>query len=433
MSFSNLTNNRIFALVDCNNFFASCERVFRPDLWNKPVVVLSNNDGNIIARSSEAKALGIKMAEPYFKIRSFLEKHDVQVFSSNYTLYGDMSHRVMSVLQQLEPQVEIYSIDEAFISLPAGAAFNLLEHGQSIRHTVTKWTGIPVSIGFAPTKTLAKLANRVAKKNPHHQGVYDLSSSANIDEILAGMEVEDVWGIGRQYTKKLNSHGIYSVRDLKYASDDWIRKHLTVMGLRTVWELRCIPCIAIEDAPAAKKGIITSKSFGRPVAALEELQEAVATYVSRAAEKLRIQHSIANSLQVFLTTNVFKPEKPQYSKSITIPLPAPTSSTPVLIQHALKGLKDIYRQGFDYQKAGVMLAEIMPDSCRQRNLFDLTRSDNDLMKALDRINLKWGANTVRYAVAGFKKSWSFRRDHLSRAYTTRWDQLPIVKASFPCC
>lgn len=431
MSSSNLKSNWIFALVDCNNFFASCERVFRPDLWGKPIVVLSNNDGNIIARSNEAKALGIKMGEPYFKIESFLKKNRVQVFSSNYTLYGDMSHRVMSVLQHLEPEVEIYSIDEAFISLPAGKTFDLTKHGHNIRNMVKQWTGIPVSIGFAPTKTLAKLANRVAKKNAQYQGVFDLTAQSDMDEILARIEVGDVWGIGRQYTKKLNSQGIFSARDLKYANDNWIRKQLTVMGLRTVWELRGIPCIPIEDAPAAKKGIITSKSFGRPVTSLAELQEAVATYVSRAAEKLRSQQSIANSLHVFLATNVFKPEKPQYSKSIMVTLPEPTASTAVLIKHALKGLKELYRPGYDFQKAGVMLAEIMPASCRQRSLFDPIRSDKDLMNALDRINQKWGANTVRYAVSGFKKSWTFRRDHLSRAYTTKWDQLPVVKASLP--
>jgi len=426
-----LKSNRIVALVDCNNFFVSCERVFRPDLVEKPIVVLSNNDGNIIARSNEAKALGIKMAEPYFKIKSFLKKNRVQVFSSNYTLYGDMSHRVMSVLQHLEPDVEIYSIDEAFISLPAGKEFDLTEHGRHIRQTVRQWTGIPVSIGFAPTKTLAKLANRMAKKNPQYQGVFDLTGCGDTDEILARIEVADVWGIGRQYTKKLNSQGIFSARDLKHANDNWVRKHLTVMGLRTVWELRGIPCIPIEEAPSAKKGIITSKSFGRPVTSLEELREAVATYVSRAAEKLRSQQSIANSLHVFLATNIFKPEKPQYSKSIMVTLPEPTSSTAVLIKYALKGLKELYRPGYDFQKAGVMLAEIMPESCRQRSLFDRTKSDKDLMNAQDKINRKWGSNTLRYAVSGYKKSWTFRREYLSQAYTTRWDQLPVVKASFP--
>jgi len=429
VSFINSKSNRIFALVDCNNFFASCERVFRPDLWNKPIVVLSNNDGNIIARSNEAKALGIKMGEPYFKARDFLKKNSVKVFSSNYTLYGDMSSRVMSVLKHLEPDVEVYSIDEAFISLPASNKFNFIDHGRSIKTVVQKWTGMPVSIGFAHTKTLAKIANRIAKKNSQHKGVFDLTAYESIDTILSRIAVKDVWGIGRQYTKKLNNHGIFTARDLKYSNDKWIRKHLTVMGLRTVWELRGKPCISIEDAPVPKKGIITSKSFSRPVTSLEELKEAVATYISRAAEKLRSQHSIANVLHVFLSTNSFKFNTPQYSNSLSVVLPEPTASTSTLIKHSLHGLKKIYRSGFEYKKAGVMLAEIIPETYRQRNLFERGRNDRKLMDALDNINTKWGSGTLQYAATGFKKSWMFKREQLSKAYTTQWDQLPVVKAS----
>ena len=431
MSSINSKSNRVFALVDCNNFFASCERVFRPDLWGKPIVVLSNNDGNIIARSDESKALGIKMAEPYFKTKDFLKKNGVEVFSSNYTLYGDMSHRVMSVLKYLEPDVEIYSIDEAFISLPAGKEFNFTDHGQHIKAVVQRWTGIPVSIGFAHTKTLAKIANRIAKKNSHHEGVFDLTTCGDIDSILSQIKVKDIWGIGRQYTKKLNNHGIFTARELKYSNDKWIRKHLTIMGLRTVWELRGKPCIPIEDAPAPKKGIITSKSFGHPVTSLEELKEAVATYVSRAAEKLRSQYSIANSLHVFLSTNRFKPDTPQYSNSLLMVLPEPTASTPILIKHSLNNLEKIYRSGFEYKKAGVMLAEIMPEAYRQGNLFSQNNDDRKLMDALDGINAKWGRSTVQYAATGFKKAWMFKREQLSKAYTTQWDQLPVVKASFP--
>jgi len=425
----NSKSNRIFALVDCNNFFASCERVFRPDLWDRPIVVLSNNDGNIIARSDESKALGIKMAEPYFKIRTFLKKNRVEVFSSNYTLYGDMSHRVMSVLKHLESDVEIYSIDEAFISLPADKKFDFTDHGRHIKAVVQKWTGMPVSIGFAQTKTLAKIANRIAKKSSQHKGVFDLTAYDNIDAILSRIEVKDVWGIGRQYTRKLNNYGIFTARDLKHSNDKWIRKHLTVMGLRTVWELRGKPCIPVEDAPAPKKGIITSKSFSHPVTSLEELKEAVATYVSRAAEKLRFQHSITNVLHVFLSTNRFKPDTPQYSNSLLMVLPEPTASTPTLIKRSLHGLEKIYRPGFEYKKAGVMLAEIMPEAYRQGNLFNQGRDDRNLMGALDSINAKWGQSTVQYAAAGFKKAWMFKREKLSNAYTTQWDQLPVVKAS----
>ncbi len=429
MSSINLKSNRIFALVDCNNFFASCERVFRPDLWDRPIVVLSNNDGNIIARSDESKALGIKMAEPYFKVRTFLKKNGVKVFSSNYTLYGDMSHRVMSVLKHFESDVEIYSIDEAFISLPAGKKFNFTDHGRHIKAVVQKWTGMPVSIGFAHTKTLAKIANRIAKKNSQHKGVFDLTTCNDIDAILSRIEVRDIWGIGRQYSKKLNTHGIFTARDLKYSNDKWTRKHLTVMGLRTVWELRGKPCIPIEDSPAPKKGIITSKSFSHPVTSLEELKEAVATYVSRAAEKLRSQHSITNALHIFLSTNRFKPDSPQYSNSLLMVLQEPTASTPTLIKRSLHGLEKIYQPGFEYKKAGIMLAEIMPEAYRQRNLFNQGRDDRNLMGALDSINAKWGRSTVQYAAAGFKKPWMFKREKLSKAYTTQWDQLPVVKAS----
>ena len=426
----NYKNNRVYGLIDCNNFFASCERVFRPDLRGKPIVVLSNNDGNIIARSNEAKALGIAMGEPYFKAKPFLEKHNVHIFSSNYTLYGDMSHRVMDILQRIEPDGEVYSIDEMFISLPVGRQNNFTDHGRSMKTLVKQWTGIPVSIGFAPTKTLAKLANRIAKKNPQHKGVFDLTALEDIDELLATIKVEDIWGIGRQYTEKLNNHSIVTALHLKYADDGWLRKHLTVTGLRTVWELRGIPCIPLEEAPAPKKGIVTSKSFGRVVTSIEELGEAVTTYISRAAEKLRSQRSVTGFVSVFIATNRFKPKKPQYSNSSMISLYEPTSSTPILIKQALKCLCKIYKPGYEYKKAGVMLTEIIPDTYKQRNLFTKETSDGELMKVIDAINAKWGHYTVQYASAGFKKDWSFRREQLSQAYTTKWDQLPVVKASF---
>jgi DNA polymerase V len=424
---------RCIALVDCNNFFASCERVFRPDLREKPIVVLSNNDGNVIARSNEAKDLGIGMGEPYFKVAPLLRQHDVRIFSSNYTLYGDMSQRVMNVLQQLEPEVEIYSIDEAFLSLVAGKDFNLVEHGHSLRGIVKQYTAIPVSIGFAPTKTLAKIAARIAKKDPRCNGVFDLIARTDLDAILARIEVDAVWGIGPQSAQKLKKNGISTARHLKYANDTWIRKHFTVTGLRTVWELRAIPCIPLDEAPSPKKGITTSKSFGRPVTSLAELREAVSTYVARAAEKLRGQSALAKSLHVFLTTNRFKPERPQYANNIMVTLPEPTASTPVLIRQALQGLRTIYRPGYAFQKAGVTLTEIVPESRRQGNLFVQATDDKNLMNALDRINARWGRDTVHYAVSGFEKPWTFKRDHLSPAYTTRWDQLPVVKASFPGC
>lgn len=431
MSFTSSKNNHIFALVDCNNFFASCERIFRPDLEGKPIVVLSNNDGNIIARSNEAKVLGIVMGEPYFKAEPVLRKHKVAVFSSNYTLYGDISRRVMSVLQRIEPDIEIYSIDEMFISIPAGSRFNLVDHGRHLQTVVRKWVGMPVSIGFGATKTLAKIANRIAKKIPAHKGVFDLTTSGSIDDILSLVAVEDVWGVGRQYNKKLKRHGIFTALDLKHANDQWVRKHLTVTGLRMVWELRGISCLPLEDIAPPKKEIVTSKSFSHPVTSLEELQEAVATYVSRAAEKLRSQHTITQSLLVFLTTNRFKPDTPQYSNCIQVILPEPTASTSTLIHYSLQGIIKIYRPGFAYKKAGVMLSRVVPETCRQAGLFERCRNDGKLMCALDRINSRWGRDTMQYAAAGLKKPWMFKREKLSQAYTTRWDQLPVAKASFP--
>lgn len=423
---------KVFALVDCNNFYVSCERVFNPKLEGKPVVVLSNNDGCIIARSNEAKALGIKMGEPFFKSKPLIKKHNVKVFSSNYALYGDLSCRVMDVLQEMEPDVEIYSIDEAFLYMPHSK--KITEYAKNIKKRVKQCVGIPVSVGIAPTKTLAKLANRLAKNSLYHDGVFDFTDHERIDELLSGVGVEDVWGIGRRYTKKLNMHGIYTALHLKNANDTWIRKNLTITGLRTVMELRGIPCISLENIQASKKSIVSSKSFGSPVSSLTDLTEAVSTYTSRAAEKLRNQKSIAGGLHVFIATNRFKTDRPQYSNSEMVILPEPTSSTPALIAAAVKCLKNIYRPGYEYQKAGVMLTDIVSETCQQRNLFMQSSDDKaPLMKALDKINAKWGRHTLQYAVSGFKKPWKFKQTRKSPAYTTRWADLPIVKASFPGC
>ncbi|MDQ1266391.1 MAG: Y-family polymerase, partial [Bacteroidota bacterium] len=291
------------ALVDCNNFYASCERVFNPKLYGKPIVVLSNNDGIIVARSDEAKALGIKMGEPLFKIQDLVRRHNIQVFSSNYTLYGDMSCRVMRVLEQYSQDVEIYSIDEAFLSLWGMERNDLTEYCRNIRNIVRQWTGITVSVGIAETKTLAKLANRIAKKNPKFGGVLNLIGDPNIEEYLKITLVEDIWGVGRQYTKFLNNHGIKTAYDFVNSNDKWIKKNMTVMGLRTCFELRGIPCIKLEYAVPAKKAIVCSRSFGKPVIEKQELHEAVSLFTTRAAEKMRRQNSAASLLTVFLRTN----------------------------------------------------------------------------------------------------------------------------------
>ncbi len=420
----------VFALVDCNNFYASCERLFQPELEGRPVVVLSNNDGCIIARSNEAKALGIPMGAPYFKNKSLIEKNRVKVFSSNYALYGDLSQRVMSVLQQMEPEVEIYSIDEAFVQLPRNTATALTEYALDLRKTIKMHVGIPVSIGIAPTKTLAKLANRIAKKVPRYRGVLDLTDHESLDTMLDKIEVGDIWGIGRRSSEKLNRQGIVTALDLKNSNDEWIREHLTVVGLRTVMELRGTPCIAIDHEPTPRKSVVCSRSFRKPVSSLTDLGEAVSSYVSTAAEKLRDEELNAGNLHVFVRTSPHRTNLPQHSGNLMIRLEQPTSSTPALIKAALQGLKKIYKKDFPYQKAGVMLTELATAGMVQQNLFQPLHKNNEaVMEALDRINSRWGRNTLQYASSGVAKPWCMSQEHKSPAYTTSWNELPLAKAS----
>jgi len=419
------------AIVDCNNFYASCERVFNPKLKDKPIVVLSNNDGMIIARSNEAKALGIPMGDPLFKIEDKVKKHDIQVFSSNYALYGDMSHRVMSALEQFSPDVEIYSIDEAFMNLEGFDYLDLDEYCREIRDTVTKWTGIPVSIGIAGTKTLAKVANRFAKKHPENKGVLNLynASKEKIDEILEQTDVEDIWGVGRQYTKLLYTHGIYNAKQLSEAEDKLIRKKMTVMGLRTVYELRGIPCVEYQYFPPAKQSIVSSRSFGKNVEDIEQLKESIAYFTTIAAEKLRYQRSAANFISVFLRTNPFK-ETAQYHNGCLISLPAPTDITAEMIDYAMKGVEQIYRPGFLYYKVGVMLSGIVPADTVQFTLFDKMNRQkmSKATEIVDLINMQHGTGTVVYARQGIKREWRTRSEKKSARFTTSWEELPEVKA-----
>ena len=421
---------KVFTLIDCNNFYCSCERLFRPELEGKPIVVLSNNDGCVIARSNEVKALGVKMGDPYFKLKDVIARHKVHVFSSNYALYGDLSHRVMTILQQQEPEVEVYSIDEAFVSLPYTPGKLHTEYARYLKEKVKRCTGIPVAIGIGPTKTLAKVANRLAKKNPEHGGVFDITDHCQVDELLASYDVEDVWGIGRQSAQKLKIRGIVTARDLRDADDVWIRKQLTVTGLRTAMELRGISCMPLELIPPDKKSIISSKSFGRPVTTLADMKEAVATYLSTAAEKLRDQGSVAGAVQVFVSTNPFNPNQPQHAQSMTASLPVPSAYTPHLLKAALHCLEDIFKPGYQYKKAGVMLLEIVPARHQQINLFGPASTESpELIKAVDRINQKWGRQTVQLAAAGLTKTWGMVQSHKSPAYTTNWSELPVVNAS----
>lgn len=417
------------ALVDCNNFYASCERVFNPKLWGKPIVVLSNNDGMIIARSNEAKELGIKMGEPLFKAEEIIKKHNVYVFSSNYTLYGDMSHRVMTTLEHFSPEVEIYSIDEAFINLEGLSHQDLTDYCRLIRNTVRKWTGIPVSIGIAETKTLAKLANRFAKRVPSNKGVLNLYGLENKDYYLKNTDVADIWGVGRQYTKLLNLQNIFTAYDLANANEKWIKKKMTMMGLRTALELKGIPCIEYEYFPPAKKAIVSSRSFGQTVQDISSVKEAIAYFVTRASEKMRSQKSSANLLSVFLRTNPFKKEA-QYHNGVLIQLPIPTDSTSELISYAMKGVEQIFRIGYKYYKVGVMLSGLVPTNRSQASFFD-TEDRLKMAKiteVVDEVNKKMGSNTLFYAATGINRKWRTRADMRTPKYTTDWDQIPLVSA-----
>ena len=418
----------IFALVDCNNFYASCERVFNPKLEGKPIVVLSNNDGCVVARSNEAKALGIGMGVPEFQIRPLLRAHKVQVFSSNYTLYGDLSQRVMETLAQFCPDSEIYSIDEAFLNLSGFTSRNLTEYGRTIRATVKQWTGIPVSVGIAETKTLAKIANRVAKRTPDTGGVFNLLACPDHDTLLGRIAVQDVWGIGPNHAHFLKQHGITTAGQLRQVDDQWIRKHMGIVGLRLVMELRGVSCLELEQCPAPKHSLTCSRAFGTPISTLTEMEEAVSSYTSRVAEKLRGERLAATVLTVFLTTNEFK-DGPQYSNAITIKLPVATDHTHELIRSALQGIRVVYRNGYQYKKAGVMLTGLVPVSQVQADLFDhhdRVRSTR-LMSALDAVNARWGSGTLQYASSGITKEWKTQFHRRSPAYTTHWNELPVVK------
>lgn len=418
----------VFALVDCNNFYVSCERLFRPALNTRPVVVLSNNDGCIIARSNEAKSLGLVMGGPYFKQKALLRRHGVQVFSSNYALYGDLSNRVMATLQQMEPDVEIYSIDEAFIRLPAQGDRTFCQQGRRIKKTVDQCVGIPVSVGIGQTKTLAKLAATVAKKERCREGVFHFEDDRQRDKILAGISVQKVWGIGSRSCKKLNRHGVYTALDLQQSDSRWIRKFMGLSCARTVLELRGQSCISLEATPSSRKSIVSSRSFRRPVTELSDLKEAVSCYISIAAGKLRKQELVAANLHVFLATSRFRTDIPHCSDSRMIALSQPTSSTPLLIKAGIQELTSLYKKGVPYNKAGIMLTGLSRANRQQRNLFlpAESREDSQLMAALDQINERWGRDTLRYGSSGLTRAWSMKQSRKSPAYTTCWAELPVV-------
>lgn len=420
----------VFALVDCNNFYASCEKLFRPDLKDTPVVVLSNNDGCVVARSREAKLLGIKMGVPVFQIKAEMQRHGILAFSSNYALYADLSSRVMRTLEEMAPRVEVYSIDEAFLDLTGiESAISLVEFGQQVRERIGHWIGITVCVGIAPTKTLAKLANHAAKKYPATQGVVDLTNPDRQRRLLALVPVDDVWGVGRRLSKRLNALGITTALDLANASPRAIRDQFSVVLERTVRELNGESCIELEEIPPTKKQIVCSRSFGAKVTQFELLREAVCEYATRATEKLRKEQQQAKVMTVFIRTSPFKDNEPQYSNSASGELLIPSCDTRDFIELANHLLKRIWKDGFRYAKAGVMLSDFYDLGMFQPGLFDdvSTRSNSQqLMSVLDTINQS-GAGKVFFAGQGTKKDWSMKREHLSPAYTTRWDQLPRVK------
>lgn len=409
----------MFALVDCNNFYASCERVFRPDLNGKPVVVLSNNDGCVIARSNEAKAIGIPMGAPAFEYEKLFQQNGVQVFSANFALYGDMSNRIASILADYSPEIEIYSIDECFLKLSGFEFFDLQSYGEAMRYKVTKWTGIPISIGIAPTKALAKIANRIAKKYPEKtHGVYIIDSEEKRIKALKWLKIEDVWGIGRQHAKRLQKQQVFTAYDFTQLPDDWIRRNLAVVGLRLKKDLTGIATLDFETVQP-KKNIATTRSFESNYTEFEQLAERVSTFASSCAEKLRKQKSCANLLMVFVHTNGHRQDLPQYSRNIVVKLPYPTNSSIELSKFATQALQRIFKKGYAYKKAGVIVLDFTPENNLQQTLFE-SRNERHipLMQTVDKLNFMFGQHKIRLASQDVKRVWKMKQQKLSPRYTT---------------
>lgn len=416
----------VVALVDCNSFYASCERVFRPDLVGKPIIVLSNNDGCVVARSAEAKTLGIPMGVPAFEIEQEIRRHKIAVFSSNYALYGDMSRRVNQTLEQFSDDIEVYSVDESFLRVPEQEHCDLVGYGQRIRETVERWTGLPVCCGIGPTKALAKLANRLAKKSQKAAGVVDLTNPRWQLVALRQTHVGDIWGIGGASTRKLERLGIHNALQLRDAPDSLIMKTLTVVGLKLVHELRGIPSIDWELVTPRKQEICVSRMFGEPITTLAGLQEAIASYAARAAEKLRRQQSYASLATVFCHTNQFSEHDPQYHPVLTCRLPVPSNATNEIQRHLLRMTEVLHRPGARWKKAGVIFSELVSE--RQLSLFYATDRcrDDRLCEVLDQVNDKHGAKTLRFGAEGIRQNWQAKFEKRSPRYTTRWDEVPVV-------
>lgn len=417
----------MFALIDCNNFYASCERVFNPSLNNQPVVVLSNNDGCVIARSNEAKALGIPMGAPAFQIKQLLNKHNIHVFSSNYALYGDMSARVMNILSNFSPELEVYSIDEIFLKLEGFNLYDLTQYGWNMIDLVKRSTGIPISIGIAPTKSLAKVANKIAKKFPEHtKGTYVIDTPLKIEKGLKWTEIGDVWGVGRQYQKKLQGIQVTNAWQFTQLPNEYVRKEMSIVGLRLQRDLSGIPTLDLEEV-TVKKNIAVTRSFEKMYTDLEDIRERVATYASKVSLKLRKQNSCCQIAYLFLHTNRHREDLQQYANGISIRMPFETNSTMVITKAAMTGLKRIYREGYQYKKAGIIVMGLTPDTQNQLGLFYKEDPRHKvLMQTIDRLN-KNCFDQVKFGAQDLSKVWKMQQNHLSKRYTTRLSELIEVK------
>ena len=424
MSYINSSKKNKVALIDCNSFYVSCERLFNPKINNKPTVVLSNNDGCVISRSTEAKKIGIKMGEPYFKVKELVKKNNVHIFSSNYALYGDISRRVMKTLKSFSDRIEIYSIDEAFVDLSHVEDKEIENYGKQIRDRILKWTGIPTSVGIAKTKTLSKVANHIAKKNK--TGVIYLNE--NIDNHLKKFYISDIWGVGKQLSKLYIKNGINTAYELKNISNTWIKKSTNVLGAKTVMELRGITCINLETQETKRKSCCVSRSFGKKVESLEKLQESITTHCLNAAEKIRNDNQTTRSITIYIRTSPFDKNRKYYSNSITIDLPIATSNSLELVKAAINGLKKIYKYGYFYQKAGIILSKLREASENEFSLLApiMENKSETLMKAIDFTNAKYGRNAISIAQAGINNSWKMKREHSSKIDTASFDSLPKI-------
>ena len=419
----------MFVLVDCNNFYASCERVFQPQWEGKPVVILSNNDGCVIARSNEAKALNIPMGAPAFKYKQQFKQQGVKVFSSNYPLYGDMSNRVMTILEKYTPNLEIYSIDEAFLYFKGFDLFNLEREGQRMRKQVRKWTGIPVSVGIAPTKALAKIANKIAKKFVKRtQGVYAIDTEEKRIKALQWTKIGDVWGVGRKHKIRLEAIGVCNALQFTQLPDAWVRKHMSVLGLRLKKDLSGVSSIQLEEIIPIKKGIATTRSFEGTITQFSDLEERISTFATSCAEKMRKQRSSCNALLVFVRSDPHKKGGFPYRNSCVLPLPYATNSSILLSKHAVIGLQKIFKKGVHYKKAGVMIMGLIPTEKRQLSIFQNNNNKHlTLMQSVDRIHKRFGPHRIKLANQDLNRTWKMKQEHLSQRFTTELNEIITIK------